>query len=158
MKKCSLILLAFLLLNGLKGNAQISSEKEFIQFATSSPSEKLNKLIEGKWTTLKEKQWAEDGKQFFEYKYIKKLNEKTYIISLLSVKDLNTMEQKYSTKVNYTDIAIYNTWVANLKKQGYTFKEYEKGKFAATEEDYTIYYEKSALNSGTMYEFEVISY
>lgn len=137
--------------------SQVDSETQFIQFGVSSAREQQVFMIQSDWTATQPKRWVEDGVINEQLEYGKKINGVPFMLRMLYKVDKDQNQLK-SVKVLFTDVTIYNKWVTNLKKQGYVFKEYEKGKFAATEEDYTVYYEKLFLTNSTMYVFEVISF
>ena len=151
------ILLSGLLLINLSLFSQVNNEKEFVEFGTSSPKDQQAKMMQSGWQATQPKTWTEDGTINEQHEYGKKINGVPFMLRILykTDKDFNQMK---STKVIFTDVTTYNSWVANLKKQGYIFKEYEKGSFVAKEEDYAVYYGKKSTKILTIYEFEVISF
>jgi hypothetical protein len=155
MKK--LIISALLLIN-VSVFAQFPNGKEFVSFGLISPSQKLIYMRNNDWHYVRVERWKENHKASEEYNFLKSENGIGYILTLLCVTDLTTATDYYATKLSTESEASYNRLIKSMKSVGFVFKEYEKGKFRSTQDEYTVSYWKTNIKGSILYEIEVAYY
>lgn len=151
------LFLSVFLLVSISTFSQVDNSDQFVEFAISSATEQQMFMINSDWLRTAPKTWVENGIIYEQHEYGKKINGVPYMLRLLYGIDKDR-NQATSVKVIFTDATTYARWILSLRTQGYIFKEREKGKFEAIEQDYSIYYSKKSSKTLTIYEFEITTY